>query len=595
MADAKITITADAQEAKATLEELRGIAGEVFTGVKVDAEKAAQAQEMLAQEWQKVGVTTSQAKKAAQQLKPVMADLGKTSGGTGDLIKGLRGEMFGLYSTTQLVTANLRDLQAGLAPLVDVMKQAAVETGATQQAVDLFSNSVEMLIKPTTIAKNLIENFKIAWDVFRDSISTATEEQKRFAEQTERVEGILETYRQKVAENQQAIEDRTRAMSIQVGVEERAGGVTAETRAEVEKLVAEYDKYGKKIPAALDLVRIQLGITTKAQDEAAEAAKRAGEEAAKAAEKQVEAAEKARKAQLDAAEKHAAKLADETAALGAQFSSTEKLIPALTAIAEGKKVATAAADDSIRALKEELDLMKQQADEAQKQADAAQQKAGDAAKRIAELEGSPVLTIDEQNELNDLKDQQVQIDQEAADAAENAAQAAFEYGDAQDALAQSTTDATGALDDQAKSGDVVADLWAKVDAATAAYTATLADVGDQAQSTTAYVEAIGKNGQKFWTNFTDTIVDSGRALDGTADAAGQIPDELSKIGPAAERAGEGLAGLDEALAGDGEGGFAKTAQDIDSVNTGLERTHELARLIRLEFQRINTAIGGASE
>lgn len=573
MADAKITITADAQEAKASLEELRQIASSVFEGTQASAEKAAQGTEQLAQAWSEAGATVGQARQAAAELRPEVDGLAAAHRNASTAsteqsfnLKELTKSVLGGVSVIAILKANLDDLRTALEPAGNELRRAAEAMGMDSDSAKILTNTLESLVNPFTIVENLTANLKISAEALARALYDEASAADAASEAQQRKAGImasvLSEQQKLVAEEQkgtESLERRTEALWRQIEVEQQSGEVKKFYLDKLKGILDEYDRRGDTPPEKVAKLAAELGVLSGEQEKVAAGAGREAEAQSKVVEQQ------------------------------------DKLIPQLQAIAEGKREQAAATDEAVRALREEIDALEENAKAAQKVADQAQGKASDAAKRIAELEGSPVLTLEETEELADLKREQVGIDQEAADAAENAAQAAFEYGDAQDALAQSTTDATGALDDQAKSGDVVADLWAKVDAATAAYTATLADVGDQAQSTTAYVEAIGKNGQKFWTNFTDTIVDSGRALDGTADAAGQIPDELSKIGPAAERAGEGLAGLDEALAGDGEGGFAKTAQDIDSVNTGLERTHELARLIRLEFQRINTAIGGASE
>lgn len=577
MADAKISITAETTQAQGEVQTLRQVIDGFFTNLGLQKEELQRFGDKFEEEFKQAGISAKYAADALNQLKPQIQELrtqqdavAKSGGQTSNILKGLRGEMFGLYSTTQLATANLRDLQQGLSPLVDTVKQFAVETGASQDAVDLFSNSVEMLIRPTTIAKNLIENFDIAWKNFKEGAGLSTEATVKFSAEMERVNAILQEMRQNAADEAQELKDRATAIAIQVNAERSRGEITAATRAEVEKLVREYEKAGEEIPAKILRAAEAAGVLTEAQREAAKAA----EESATAHGK-------------------------EAAEVSKVAAEKDKLIPALTALAEGRKAATATVDDSIRALKEEIALYEQEAAAAQKAADEAQKRATDAAARIGELEGKPVLTLDEQNELNELKGQQVSLDEDAANAAENAAQATFEYGDAQAALGENTDAANESL-------DYASQVMAELDAATSQYSAAIQAAGDSTASTNAIVETIGENGERSFSNladeagrFGDVLVEVGEngeqtitnIADGADAAAAALPDAAAGLYDLADANRQ----LDGAQGEGGEEkGLAKMGTDAKAL--AKEYLPEILRLckeIKAEAAGITLGGGGA--
>lgn len=576
MADAKIEITAEAGQAKATLEELRTIAASVFEGVKLDANKAKEATESLAQGWSKAGVSAGEAQQAAAKLRPQVDELANSTKGAAAELKDFAKAIGLIGSATVYAQRYLNDLKEAITPLVDQLRNAAYEAGGTREGVERLEEGFNSFISPAEGAADLLRNIVNLYRDLREAITDVTVEQQR-------AEKAVTQLTAAQRETEQSLSDQANALALMIEKERERGEVTGQTEKAVEKLVKAYESSGVEIPQILAETMQSLGLLTKAQEDAAKAAEKAAEEAEKAAEKQAQAAAKAQ----EALDKKAASLAAETAELEKQFSAEEQLLPKLKEFAEGKKAGTAAVDDSVRALKEELSILEQAAKAAEDAAKSAGARASQAAGRIAELEGKPVLTIDEQNELNDLKAAQVDIDNEAADAADNAAQAAFEYGDAQAALGESTDKASESL-------DYASGVMAELEAATTSYQAALANVGDEAQSATAYVEAVGKDGTKFWTNFTDTVVGGNEALGDTGDALGDIAGALPDTADGLYQVGDALKQID-APGGDGEDkGLSKVATDAKTL--AKELLPEILRLckeIKEEAGSITLGGGGA--
>ena len=589
MADVDISVGANTKDAEATLEQLKGIVSELFKGINVDSEKSAAIQEQLTAAWKEQNVTLLQANDAAAALRPEVESLAtaQTTASTATSahafnVKDLSKSLLGTISVVGLVKSNFDALKPSLSAAGSELRSIAVAAGLSNDSASILTNTFEMMANPFTIIENLTANLKISSRLLAEALydeasaaDAATEAQQRKAGV---MASVLSEQQKLVAEEQKGAESldrRTAALERQIQAEQQGGEVKKFYLDKLRAILDEYDRRGETPPQKTLELAQALGVLSSEQEKAA-----------------------------TASEKHSASVREETTAVADSGAAYDGVIGKLKEFAEGKDAATKASADSLAALKAETEALKEQADAANEAAKEAGKSASDAQKRIKELESEPVLTIDQQNELNSLKEQQVNLDLQAGDAAAEAADKTFEYGQAQDLLAGSTAGATGALEEQASGVDHAAGVMAELDSATREYQQAIDAAADSSASASKIIETVGENGERKFTNLADAAGEFGDVLvevgeDGTksitnaANAADKIPTALDKIGPAAEKAGEGLAALDEGLSGKDGDGISKAASDLETVEGKMQSIATLAREIRVEFQRINGAISGA--
>lgn len=561
MADATITINADAAQAEATLEELRALSAELFTGIGLDAKKSAAAQEALAQAWKQQKVSLLDANNAAAALRPQVEGLSNAASKSAFNIKDLSKSLLGFASASSVIQANLSDLEAEFKPLIEDMKQYVIQTTGGSDASRLFAAQIESFLRPTTIAKNLIEQFVILWNQFRLATGQATEESiKQEAEQA-RINSQLDKYQKSLAESTQALGDRSVVLSRVIEQQMQEGEVTKTVRDDLKKLLDEYDKAGTEAPANVQALADKLGILSSAQERATEAA-----------------------------DKHTGKIKEEKVAVEQSDGAFSALTEKLKGFTDGKRQQADATREATKALEEETRALEAQAKAAQDASGKAQQNLADAQKREKELRDKPVLSVDEAEELQKIQSNLNDLDAEAATTAEDAAQATFEYGEAQGELADSTADAADAIGDQGKKADYAAGVMSELDAATKAYEASIQAAGDSTASTNEIVETIGENGERKFTNLTeaagefgDVVVQAGE--DGqqvmtnlgraTEQVAGALPDAASGLYDVAGALNE----IDRAQGkGEDEKGLAKVGADAEKL--AKEYLPEILRLVK---------------
>lgn len=342
----KLVFTAETSDVQSKVKTLRQVIDEFTASLGLSGDQAKRVGDTYEQIYTKLNVDAPTAEKALAAVRAEHEKSGPAVQKHDFNIKSLAQSFLGVVSVAAIVRANLADIRAELEPLVEELQEYAVENGASKTAVDLFSNSIEMMLDPMTIAKNLISNFKIAWGEFERGVGLSTEATGKLSDELERVNRLLAKHQADIQQETQSLKDRTDAIAIATFIEERHGGVTAKTREEVEKLVAEYDKTGE-IPPKLDRIRKSLGILTEAEKEAASEAKRRGEEQERAATKAAKAAE-AERSSTEA-------IRDASAARRDSAAPTREATAAVEEHAEALQLEAAAANEAAAAERARLD------------------------------------------------------------------------------------------------------------------------------------------------------------------------------------------------------------------------------------------------
>lgn len=206
-----------------------------------------------------------------------------------------------------------------------------------------------------------LDETSLAWGKLTDAASAA-----KFA-------GILKTQRDMIDAHDgevAALGRKSEALSREIATQQAAGEVQKFIRDEIQATLDAYDRAGETVPAKLAEQAAALGIVSKAQQDAAASA--AELEAAG-----VKSAEERSKAEQKAADEIVAALEREKAALAAKLAQDEKALA--DKLAKGSKLDTS-----------------QDTTDAQNNID-------DLKKSIGDLESQPLLTPDQLNQLDDLK------------------------------------------------------------------------------------------------------------------------------------------------------------------------------------------------
>lgn len=234
------------------------------------------------------------------------------------------------------------------------------------------------------------------------------------------------------------------------------------------------------------------------------------------------------------------------------------------------------------------------ADLAKEQAEAAAKTAGGAKERIAELEGKSTLEIDELNELNDLKDKQFDLDNKAAEAARNAAQANQLLAASQHNVASSTGDALDAYFEQSDAAiaaaqglDTLFSATQPITGAALAAAAGITDIADSSRGAGVEVRTLADGTKEIVSAAEDagdalrgagveirTLADGSRAIVSVTDAVGEFAETTKK---AAKEQG-GLADQAGAMAA----AFGETDSLLDKINPKLETMFKRLKACREE-------------
>lgn len=590
----KLVFTADTSDAQSKVKTLRGVIDEFTASLGLSGDQAKRVGDAYETVYTKLNVDAPTAEKALAAVRAEHEKSGPAVQKHDFNIKSLAQSFLGVVSVAAIVRANLADIRAELAPLVKELQDYAVENGASTTAVDLFSNSIEMMLDPMTIAKNLISNFKIAWGEFEKGVGLSTDATGKLSDELERVNALLAKHQADVQADTQSLKERTDAIASAVFIEERHGGVTAKSREEVEALVREYEKTGE-IPPKLDRIRRSLGIMTEAEKEAAAEAKRRGEEQAAASEKAAEAVERemerrreAVRAETEAIEGSAAALAERAATFLAAVAAAEEDGTVTVAAQEriqaklrelledfrrfgveppeeiqavidkyGQlETAGAAVADQQREIEE---AAKAAAEALQAQVDAARAAQGDAEKsvaetqaRIAELERKGqegALTLAEDQELFDLRAKLFEQQQDLNQATEEAEVVSLELEQAQAALG----------DRAAKNEQIFADLEMGLISQADAIRLLTAEEEKRTESLQDLYDAAVEAGA----GAEQAQSDFDAAFEGAADSAEEAADAVARAGE------EGASGVREMGDAASEAGAA-----VEELGTKGERAAE---------------------
>lgn len=380
----------------------------------------------------------------------------------------------------------VRALQLGTEALKEVTKATGNYSGATKDAVDSASGFASALasfdfagaIRSAGAFIGTMHTLTQATDETTTALGNLADaaNAKAFA-------GVLKVQGDLVAGHERevaALNVKAEALSREIATQQEAGEVQKYVRDEVQKTVDAYAAAGEAVPANLAAQADALGIVAKAQASTEASAKKL-EEVSVAGSAARANAEVAASAEIVAA------IERERVALEAKLATQQQILDA--ALAKGSKL-----DDSTDTT------------EAQKNLE-------DLKGKIRELENQPLISPDQVNSLNEMKDAAARLGREVSDLNN-----VFTVGN-EDFL------------DQAQAADAASAAWD-------VYRTRLEQAQNRHEKANAAIEDSGD----VLDELGETADDAGESLEDAADAAGELGDEAKK---GADKAKEGLAGLKE--------------------------------------------------
>lgn len=249
-------------------------------------------------------------------------------------------------------------------------------SGATKDAIDQTDNLLQSIASLDLIgaskALGQLAGQTVAWAEGLNEVNTELGNlaDKNAADEFRKILAAQGKLVQSHKEEVDALNLKAAALEREIATQQAAGNVQKFLRDEIEATLKAYEKAGETVPAKLAEQAAALNITTDAQDKTAASAAALEEAGIKSADARA-------KAEAKAAEEIAAALEKERVALDAKLAQDEKALA--DKLAKGSKLDTS------------------------QDTTAAQKNIDDLNKSIGDLESQPLLSPDQLNQLDDLK------------------------------------------------------------------------------------------------------------------------------------------------------------------------------------------------
>lgn len=588
--DVELSVGADTGQARANVDALRKVFTEFFSSFGVGEEQVKAWSDAFTNEFTKAGASVEEAKAKLEELRPTFEEAKKAAdeatgsesgGGVGGFsfsLKDMAKSAGAGISIISILRENYEALKPSLEALRDLTLDYSEALGIERDKTDALIDRIGALIDPRKIVAAITKDAQrasreIAAALVDEStvVANLTEEEIKLAHAKGAALRAGQDREAGIKKEQEAHAALADVLANAAAAELANGEVSKRTRDDIEKLNQAYADAGDEIPPKFAAIVAQLGILTTEQERAARESERAAEQSIKAAEKRADAEEKATTREIAASESRQA------------------------AAAKAAQAAVAAADEEIAASQKRLDAALAKGapidNSGDGQAKGAKDSTAELAKvkdQISQIEGSPLITPEQMNQLDTLKGKARELSGELGSAnqvftvtadnflteAESADAASAAYDVYIGMLKKAALEQDQLLDSQAK-GDAAAEKLATTAERLASTTdkagGTFTDLGAAADDAASQVDGAA--------GAVDGLVDSASAVQGAASGAagamGELADATAEVGKG-EGGGTPLEGLNADL-GKSETAATDSAEAVKAMNEELRTSVSLAK------------------